>query len=158
MERIVDRKSLVDIEIAVGVCRSYYEEHVDSVILFSSDSDYWGLITSLPQMNYLVMYEFDKCGQAIKDALKEHEIYYCPMDNFCTWDVPTVQKLILFKALEREFPYIIGRDPMDVTREIYEKTRIFATQDEQARFCSKYVKTLWTKIMEDGTIGLEIQK
>ena len=158
VERIVDRKSLVDIEIAVGVCRSYYEEHVDSVILFSSDSDYWGLITSLPQMNYLVMYEFDKCGQAIKDALKEHEIYYCPMDNFCTWDVPTVQKLILFKALERELPYIIGRDPREVTREIYEKTRIFATQDEQARFCSKYVKTLRTKIMEDGTIGLEIQK
>ncbi|MBR0086290.1 MAG: NYN domain-containing protein [Lachnospiraceae bacterium] len=158
VERIVDRKSLVDIEIAVGVCQSYYEDHVDSVILFSSDSDYWGLITSLPQVNYLVMYEFDKCGQAIKDALKEHEIYYCPMDNFCTWDVPTVQKLILFRTLEREFPYIIGRDPMEVTKEIYEKTRIFVSEEEQERFCSRYVKTLRTKIMDDGTLGLEIQK
>ena len=158
VERLVNRKSLVDMEVAVGVCKAYYEDEVDSVILLSSDSDYWPLITGLPSVNFLVMYEFDKCGQAIKDALKEHAIYYCPMDNFCTWDVPKVQKLILFRALENEFPYIIGRDPMEVTRELYEKTRIFVPMEEQTRFCNKYVRTLRTKIMEDGTIGLEIQK
>ena len=158
VERLVNRKSLVDMRIAVGVCRGYYEEQVDSVILVSSDSDYWGLITSMPQVNYLVMYEYDKCGAAIRNALQEHAIYYCPIDDFCTWDVPTVQKLILFRALEMQLPYIIGRNPMEVTQELYAKTRITTTMNDMARFCDKYVKTLRLKIMEDGTLGLEIQK
>ena len=158
VERILDRKSLVDIEIAAGVVRSYFEDGVDSVILLSSDSDYWGLIRSLPEMNYLVMYEEEKCSQAIKDALKECAIYYCSIDKFCTWDVPTIQKLILFRTLEEELPYIIGRKAMDITKELYQKTRIPASVEEQTRFCNKYVRTLRVKVSDDGTIGLEIQK
>ena len=42
-ERVTDRKSLVDMRMAVGVAKSYCMEDVDSFILCSSDSDFWGL-------------------------------------------------------------------------------------------------------------------
>ena len=47
VERVVGHKSLVDIKMAVCVSRDYYENRIDSFILFSSDSDFWGLISSM---------------------------------------------------------------------------------------------------------------
>ena len=41
VQRVTDRKSLVDIMMTAGVCKSYYEDGIDSFILVSSDSDYW---------------------------------------------------------------------------------------------------------------------
>ena len=72
-ERVTERKSLVDVMMTAGVCRSYYEDGVDSFILVSSDSDYWGLISSLPKAHFLVMYEYESCGRALKLALAEHD-------------------------------------------------------------------------------------
>ena len=45
IERIKENKSLVDIRLTTGTCREYYQNHVDSFILVSSDSDYWGCAT-----------------------------------------------------------------------------------------------------------------
>lgn len=69
VERVTDRKSLVDIKMTAGVCEAYYKDNIDSFILCSSDSDYWGLISSVKDAHFLVMYEYSKCGQSIKDAL-----------------------------------------------------------------------------------------
>ena len=56
-ERIRPQKSLVDISLAAGTCREFYRNEVDSFVLVSSDSDYWGLIKSIPEANFLVMAE-----------------------------------------------------------------------------------------------------
>ena len=84
VERVTDRKSLVDIKLAVGVCKEYYTNNTDSFILVSSDSDYWGLISSLPDARFLVMYEYDKCGYEIRKALEEKQIFSCSIDDFCS--------------------------------------------------------------------------
>ena len=91
-ERIKENKSLVDIQLTAGVCKEHYENGVDSVILVSSDSDYWGMITMLPQVNFLVLVEKNKCSQAIKDALKASGIVYCHMDEFCMANTTKVRK------------------------------------------------------------------
>ena len=38
-----------------------YKNDVDSFVIVSSDSDYWGLISSLPDAHFLVMIEREKC-------------------------------------------------------------------------------------------------
>ena len=80
IDRVTERKSLVDIVMTAGVCQNHFAEGIDSFILVSSDSDFWGLITSLPNAKFLVMYEYANCGKAIKAALEEHDIYYCSID------------------------------------------------------------------------------
>ena len=57
IERIKQNKSLVDIRLTARACQEYYENNVDSFIIVSSDSDYWGLISSLPKAQFLVMIE-----------------------------------------------------------------------------------------------------
>lgn len=66
IERLKDNKSLVDIRLTTGTCREFFQNHVDSFILVSSDSDYWGLISAMPEVRFFVMVESIKCGPDIK--------------------------------------------------------------------------------------------
>ena len=47
IERVKQNKSLVDVMLISRTCQEHYKNNVDSFILVSSDSDYWGLISSL---------------------------------------------------------------------------------------------------------------
>ena len=75
VDRIKDNKSLVDMKICAGVSASFYRDGISSFILCSSDSDFWGLISSLPLANFIVMIEYSKCGPDIKNALIENGIF-----------------------------------------------------------------------------------
>lgn len=57
IERIKENKSLVDIRLTTGTCREFFQNHTDSFILASSDSDYWGLISAMPEAHFLVLVE-----------------------------------------------------------------------------------------------------
>lgn len=55
IERIKGNKSLVDMRLAVRISQEHYTNDVDSFALVSSDSDYWALISSLPNAKFLLM-------------------------------------------------------------------------------------------------------
>ena len=42
IERIKQNKSLVDIKLTARACQEHYQKQVDSFVIVSSDSDYWG--------------------------------------------------------------------------------------------------------------------
>ena len=156
VERVTDRKSLVDIKMTAGVCEAYYRDDIDSFILCSSDSDYWGLISSISDAEFLVMYEYSKCGQSIKNALTERNIYHCSMDDFYTGNANDLKKKVLLSELEAMTEDILGKNGWDMTRELYERTRINATEREMEDFYKKYVKTLRLKVNEDGIFEIVI--
>ena len=156
VERVTDRKSLVDIKIATGVCKDYYENGVTSVVLVSSDSDYWGLISSMPEMNFLVMYEYDKCGYEIKNALAEKGIYYCSIDDFCKGNTEDFKKQILLDALKAHFPNLLNLNGKELAKQIYEDAQIPATDKEINVFYNRYIKTLRLKCDTDGNFSIQI--
>ncbi len=158
VERVVNSKSLVDIKMTAGVCQDHYAGNVDSFIIVSSDSDYWGLISSLPNARFIVMYEYDKCGAAIKTALTSHGIYYCAIDDFCNASTEELKKLVLFDELEKHFDSLIGCNPWELTKSLYQNTYIQATEMEMQTFCTKYVKTLKLRVGKEGTFEIEINK
>nr|MDE5564800.1 NYN domain-containing protein [Oscillospiraceae bacterium] len=138
--RVTDRKSLVDIAMTAGVCKNYYEEGIDSFILVSSDSDYWGLISSLPMAKFMVMYEYAKCGSAIKSALSEHDIYYCSIDDFCSGNVEEFKRVVLFDVLKKYLPDIVYLNGKELVKQIYEEARITASENEMDAFFKRYIK------------------
>lgn len=158
VERVTDSKSLVDIKMTAGVCEAFYKQNIDSFILFSSDSDYWGLISSLPDADFLVMYEYSKCGQAIKDALSERGIYYCSIDDFYTGNIEELKKAVLFDTLEKYLPDIFYTNGKQLARHIYEETRIKASDKEIETFYNKYIKTLRLKVDADGNFRVEVTR
>ena len=148
--RVTDSKSLVDIQMAVGVSKAYFKDDVDSFILCSSDSDCWGLISSLPEARFLVMYEYSKCGKAIKEALDSRGIFHCAMDDFYMENAGDLQKIVLKKVLEKYLPNVVGENGWELTRQIYSDAYITAGEKEMRRFYEKYIKTLRLKIGDDG--------
>lgn len=158
VQRVTDQKSLVDIKMTAGVCTDYYENNITSFILVSSDSDYWGLISTLNKAEFLVMYERSKCGQAIKRALSEHNIYYCSIDDFCSANIEELKRAVLLGCLKKYLPEIIGLNGMELVKKIYEESRINASKKEMENFYDRYIKTLRLKIDNDGIISIEICK
>ena len=76
IERLKDNKSLADIKVATRTCQEFYTNGVDSFVLVSSDSDFWGLIEELPETNFFVMIQHQKSSYALKDALITSGIKY----------------------------------------------------------------------------------
>ena len=135
---------------AVGVSKAYFKDEIDSFILCSSDSDFWGLISSLPEARFLVMYEYSKCGKAIKEALDSRGIFHCAMDDFYMENAGDLQKIVLKKVLEKYLPNVVGENGWELTRQIYSDAYITAGEKEMRRFYEKYIKTLRLKIGDDG--------
>lgn len=158
VNRVTDQKSLVDIKMTAGVCTDYYENNITSFILVSSDSDYWGLISTLTKAEFLVMYEHSKCGQAIKRALSEHNIYYCSIDDFCSGNIEELKKAVLFSCLEKYLSEIISLNGKELVRKIYEEARISASEKEMENFYDRYIKTLRLRVDNDGNFTVEICK
>lgn len=158
VNRVTDQKSLVDIKMTAGVCTDYYENNITSFILVSSDSDYWGLISTLTKAEFLVMYEHSKCGQAIKRALSEHNIYYCSIDDFCSGNIEELKKAVLFSCLEKYLSEIISLNGKELVRKIYEEARISASEKEMENFYDRYIKTLRLRVDNDNNFTVEICK
>ena len=158
IDRVTDRKSLVDLRMTASVVTDFYRDGITSFIIVSSDSDFWGLIESLPKAHFLVMYEYEKCGTSIKNALTQHGIYYCAIDDFCSAATEDMKRAVLFAELEKHLPTLYGENPLELTQKIYEATRVTATKKEMENFCNRYVKTLRLKLNSEGKFIIEIQK
>lgn len=158
IDRVTDRKSLVDVRMTASVVTDFYRDGITSFIIVSSDSDFWGLIESLPNAHFLVMYEYEKCGTAIKSALTQHGIYYCAIDDFCTAATEDMKRAVLFAELEKHLPSLVGENPLELTYQLYEATRVTATKKEMENFCNRYVRTLRLKVGSEGKFVIEIQQ
>ncbi len=157
IERVMDRKSLVDVKMTAEVTKYHYRDDIDSFILVSSDSDYWGLITSLPDARFIVMYEYDKCSYAIKRTLAEHDIHYCSIDDFCSANVSEFKTAVLINTLKlyvNDIAYLNGKE---LVEQLYTETRINATDAEKENFYKRYIKTLSLKCDADGNFTIEIK-
>lgn len=154
IDRVKDNKSLVDIRLTAGTCREYYQNHVDSFILVSSDSDYWGLITAIEECRFLVMVEYKKCSSAIVNAMKEKDIAYCYLDQFCSGDLESLQaEALLIEIRNYLKSYHILVD--DLLKNAIRNTRVELSPQEIEQFKTRYLKKMRLSI-EDGTILIDI--
>ena len=88
--RVKADKSLVDISLAVGTTREYFEQGTKAFILVSSDSDFWGLIKGLPECSFLLLVEQENTSSAIKSAMIRNGIPYAEIDDFCSSNLEKV--------------------------------------------------------------------
>lgn len=157
VERVVGRKSLVDFRLTAEILKQFYQYNVSSFILLSSDSDYWALISSMPEIEFLMVIEDSKCGQPIKDALTSKGVYYCSLDEFCTANIDELKRAVLISELKKYFPNeLIGKNGKEIVDDIYLKAGIEAEKNEKNNFYEKYVKTLKLNFDSEGNISVAI--
>lgn len=155
IDRIKENKSLVDAKLIAGTCKEHYENQADSFVLVSSDSDYWGLISTLEKANFLVMVESDKCGPDIKRALMQHNIFYCYIDDFYSGNSSyDIKVTALVRAARKYLAERVRLNVNDMLRSIYYSTRADMTEAEQKQFYNKFIKPMHLKIEDNGDVTI----
>ena len=157
-ERVKQTKSLVDIELTAMTCREHYVNLVDSFIIVSSDSDYWGLISSLPDAKFLVMIEREKCGPDMKAALANSGIFYCYIDDFYTGDGEDLKKNALFNEIYRTLDEALNLNVKDMLDAALLATRIDMSPAAKRQFFEKYIKRMSLVIDDDGNATIELRR
>ena len=73
---------------------------MDSIILASSDSDFWSVIEDV-DANYFVLLEKTKYGSDFKSLLWNNNIFYCYLDKFMTPEKDKFFDTVFKKELEK---------------------------------------------------------
>lgn len=157
VERIVENKSLVDHRLVMGVSKAIYKEDVDSIILVSSDSDFWSVIDASEDVRYLVMVESEKCGHEFKNLLRDKDVFYCYLDKFITPDDDKFFRIVFKHELEKIISdnFSLG-NARALLSSVLHSCRAGVSKAEEDMLFEKYIKTLSLRINADGNFVLEI--
>lgn len=156
--RVTNRKSLVDIRMTAGTCKEYYQDKVTAFIIASSDSDYWGLISAIPEASFLVMVEREKLGDDMRAALKNAGIFYCCIDDFCSGNIDDMKAGALLAEIEPELDMALNLNVNEMLDAAIDRTRIDMTDGEKRQFFEKYIKTMRLVIDPNGEARITWQK
>lgn len=154
--RLNERKSQVDMTLAANTCKEVYTNNIDSVILVSSDSDYWALINTLADVHFLVMVEKEKCGQDIKNALKARGIHYCYLNDFYTGASYAIKTKALKDYLQGHIDNAVQINVQALLDDAIHNTWVQMSEKEKAAFYERYLKKMRLVIAADGEVRLEL--
>lgn len=157
-ERVIDHKSLVDMTLAVQACRDCFVNDVDSFLLVSSDSDYWALISALPEANFLVLVEHEKCSFDLKAKLLEEGIYYAYIDDFYSANSGRIKTGVLQMEIQAEIDKIASFNIKELMDDKIKKARMYLSDNEQRAFYDKYLRSARLVLDEDGNVRIELKK
>ena len=158
IERVKQNKSLVDIKLTARACQEHYSNNVDSFIIVSSDSDYWGLISSLPDARFLVMIEREKCGPDMKNALVSSGIFYCYIDDFYSGNSEDIKMSALFKEMRHYLDNALSLNVNNMLDEALKATRLNLSTSERQQFYDKHIRGMSIVIDKNGDARLELKK
>lgn len=156
LERIKGEKSFLDIRLSVGVCKEFYQNRIDSFILVSSDSDYWGLIPTLEEAHFLVLVEEEKVSSAIRRTMENAAITYCYLDDFCTGNSNQIKERALLKELVHQLDEQVNFNIKDILQEVYDVTRADMTRGEKEQFYIRYIKPMHIEIDAAGEVYIRL--
>lgn len=156
VDRIKEDKSLVDHKLVAGVSKAVYADGVDSIMIASSDSDFWSVIEDV-QANYLVMVEQEKCGHDFKSVLREHDVFYCYLDRFMTSEDNKFFKIVFKKELENVIntSFELG-NAHNLFDEAINRSRAEISDAEKETMYDRYIKGLSLKVNKDGIFEIVI--
>lgn len=159
-KRVKVHKSLVDVELVAGACKEHYQNHVDSFVLCSSDSDFWGLIESMADAKFLVMLEESKTSDDMVELMLNEDIPFCYLDRFCQSGTSAEMKT---DALLSECRLFLSRQfqPFNVETMLnmaFAQTRIEMSKRERQQFYDRYIKTMQLVVDPDGSVTIKMKE
>lgn len=157
-ERVKQNKSLVDIQLTARACQEHYQNQVDSFVIVSSDSDYWGLISSLSDARFLVMIEREKCGPDMKAALADSGIFYCYLDDFYSGNAEDIKLNALFQEMYRWIDDSIKLNVNEMLDAALRNTRLEMSAAERKQFYEKHIRNMSLVIDDDGNVSIELKR
>ena len=140
---------------AVGIAREHYLNGVDGFLLASSDSDFWGVIKSMPTAKFMVLLEREKFGSYLTDTLDLNGVGYCIMDDFAG-HVDDIKSEALNRALLEYISDHFELNLDDTLEQLYPDLRLDFTEKQKRLYREKVAKGLKIKVAGNGEIKIEM--
>ena len=156
IERVSNRKSIVDQALSVQAVIEHFENNADSIMLFSSDSDYWGLYGRLKQVRYYVMVENGKFGADNRRALMGAGIPFCYIDDFCTGNSNKIKTDAMQREITSFLEDAVSFNVHDMLHTAYLATRAEMSDVEKKQFYDRYIKNMRLVIDKDGNVSVAL--
>lgn len=169
-KRLLENKSLVDTTMAVGISKAYYENDIESIILVSSDSDFWGAISQMENARFLVLNEYRKTSGAIIDTLDKYGVQHCYMSDFAQDNrvqgfksdvlyLGLLEKVKRFNEKGEFFPLEVEELLKELFYEACINLEEGQLRKEKDAFYNKYLKKglLIKPVEEDGVLRFKIE-
>lgn len=156
IERLKEDKSLVDHKLIAKTCKEVYKNNIDSIILVSSDSDYWGMISEVSDAKFMVMIESGKCGPDIKNALIESDVPYVYIDDFCTGNCYEMTVSVVLSELRHRLNEVFHMNMHKMLNDVCTELRTNMSCDEKQVFYNRFIKSVRLCISETGEATLEL--
>lgn len=157
-ERVLDRKSLVDITLAAGTCREFFQNHIDSFVLVSSDSDYWGLISALPEARFLVLMERSQCSPQMRQTLAEDETLYCFLEDFPLEISDKLREMAVYRELRKSFDAALDLNLSSLLSEILGNIRAGYPEAAEKELRAKIAKNIHLEVAPDGKLSIQFNQ
>ena len=153
VDRVLNRKSLVDIKMTAGICESHYKYGINSFIIVSSDSDYCGVISSLPSAKFMVVYENIKSSNYVINGLKVNNVLCCSLDDFYSGDNTRLKEGVIQQKLTNAFNSL-DLNFNEMLDTICKEAHIDCVDGEKKAFYNKFFKSLKLFIDKEGNIKI----
>ena len=144
-------------KLTARVTKEFYKEQVDSFVLVSSDSDFWGLVEEIPEAKFLVMIEHHKSSAELRKVFDDRGIFYCFVDDFYTGMDDSLKKQAIFSELN-SFLETKSFNAKKLLETVLVKTRIDMDAAEKNQFYEKHLKNMLLTVSKDGVVNLELKR
>ena len=142
IKRLQNSKSLVDISMTAGACEEHFKNGTEAFVIVSSDSDFWGLISALPDAQFLVMLEHGKQSTHFLEALEQAGIFYCYIDKFSQGDINDIKTGALLSQASDFVRDKVCLNINDLMTTICKRARIQLSPSEEKAFKEKYINRM----------------
>lgn len=156
--RLKKSKSLVDHTLISRACKEFYENDVRSFVIVASDSDYWALVSTMPQVRFLFLVERENFGADMKAALANSGICYAYMDDFYQGYSEDIKRVALRSVIACQLKQALQLNVYDLLEEALAKTRIFLSPQERQRFYEQHLRNIQLNLLEDGRLCLALKQ
>ncbi len=155
VDRVKKEKSLVDITMTSHIVKAFYKEEADSFLLVSSDSDFWGVIKTVPEAKFMTIIEHGKCSADYLNTLKANGLRYCFSDIFNSNVADNLRNKLMLKKIRLALPDLSTVNLKDLLDDVEASEHIVMTGDQKKNFYKKYLKKLSISIDDDGNMNYE---
>lgn len=100
-DRVIGKKSLVDMKMCADVSKLHYSKNINNFVLLTSDSDFYGLISTVETANYYMLLERSKTSNRTIEALRSNDIQYDYLDEYATQE-EDLKKIIIKEEINEE--------------------------------------------------------
>lgn len=157
VERVSRLKSQVDMRLAVEVCKEFYENEVDAFILMTSDSDYWSLISSLPNASFIAVIEDEHTSKKLIETYEEHKIPYIWLDDFCMGRAIELKQLALKAEMNNRLKNMCKINFASMIENSSRAIWTTFSESEKIEILKSCKKGLRASIDSDGNLALSIE-